>query len=196
MKKILALTLFLIFMSSTALALPINVIDQQNTKGINLSGNEIGLGQSFTPTFTSIDAVEVVLKTDIDSSILRLDLFEGEGYGGSHLAQSNLLTITNSTAQTIHFDLLTSPVLIPGNFYSFKIALMGGDRYGALYSALNPYLDGTMFVGDDTPRESYDLVFTEGLHSAPVPEPATILLMGIGTVLVGFAGARAKKKCK
>jgi hypothetical protein len=174
---------------------PIAIIDQQNAFPIaaiftNFTILGDGVTQGFTPALSGIDAVEFITKTTGSSTDIRIDVYEGDGDGGALLGSSGLLTITNSTFATTHFDFPSTIALTPGILHSFRLTHLGG-------AALWMNVTGSYYNGgiprnpDGTPYQQFDLSFTEGLHADAVPEPATLLMMGTG--LLGLARLRHRR---
>lgn len=163
------------------------VVDQQNTVGgtfINSAGFNTGPGQSFTPSLSSINAAQFSLSTGDGSAFtLRLDLFDGSGYGGALLGSSSPATVSGTNSQTIEFDFPSAIALTPGNVYTFRLTqtgAAGNSFYTVNDASSNPYAGGTLFDGTGTARAPFDLVFAEG--TAAVPEPATTSLVTLGAV--------------
>jgi hypothetical protein len=172
----------LLAFAARAEAAPIGTIDQQDAVGTAESIGVSGVGQSFTPTLDSVDAFEFVLRSVGDSSTVRVDLFDGAGFGGALLGSSATVTI-GSSFETAHFDL--SAALTPGQIYTARVVLTAGDLYSILYDDTGSYTggDGYATAGFIVSGPA-DLFFTEGLHATvSVPEPASLAL-----VLAGLAG--------
>lgn len=168
-------------------------VDQENLVGNAVSGNERGLGQSFTPTDGRVDAIEVRLKSDGTSSTLRLDLYAGTGYTGTLLGQSSNITITNGTADWVHFDLTAPATVTAGSAHTFQVVWVSGSTYGIGFASgtLNPYAGGVMMSQTGYQWAGlYDAQFRTGVHGV-VPEPASALLV-LGPA-VAFAIRRRRR---
>jgi PEP-CTERM motif len=171
--------------AASAYASPILTVDQQNLVGGGVSSItplNLGPGQSFTPTLSSIDAVEVSL-VSLGATTARLDLFQGAGFAGPLLGSSAPVVFSNSTVSLIHFDLLSAIALTPGNVYTLRPVYTAGASFAVGFSALNPYSGGVAFDPAGASFADIDLVFREGLHAAAVPEPSLLALIGTGLFL-------------
>jgi hypothetical protein len=102
----------------------------------------------------------------------------------------------------VNEPVITSPTGWSGMFFSPLAAawyMTGSDAIGP-ESALGGFLAKVQFVGgmpDPVPSFSYTLTYEGGAgqvqgNTRPIPEPATLLLIGVG--LVAIAGYAAKKK--
>jgi hypothetical protein len=119
------------------------------------------------------------------------------------------------TGDEVQFDVtFTTPFLLPADHYFFvpQVELAGSDENFLWLSAPKPIVaPGTPFAPDlqswirnadpdpDWLRIGTDIVgsttfnATFSLNGAPVPEPSTLALLGIGTLgLVGYAWRRKK----
>jgi len=171
----------------------INYIDQQNTVGgddTTAATVGVGFGQSFTPTYDRVQAVEVGLRT-VSSTTVRVDLYVGTGYAGLLLGSSDTTTFNNVGFAQVHFDFAGFGINItPGAVHTFHfVNTMGGD-YVAEGTAAGAYAGGTV-IAKSGAVDVGDLRFTEGLHN--IPEPSSLVLWS-ALGLMGLAGARRRKR--
>jgi hypothetical protein len=166
------------------------VYDQQSSTDTNAAGGGpaiqqySSLGQSFTPTLSSIGFVQLAfydmnvgnnlgatiylnLKTNINGPILTstTPVFMPDGFGRDG----------NSAGITVFF--FSSPVnLIPGNLYSFELIVQSGDSWAT--SASEFTTSGANMIVNGQPVGMTDLWFREGII---VPEPSSTLLALLGS---------------
>ena len=172
-------------------AAPITV-DQENVGPTDSSG--VGAttnGQSFTPTLTAIDAAEFRLRSDGASSTLHLEVRQGEGLTGTLLGSSGQVTIGGVLSE-VHFDLLNTVILLPGNLYTLVLGLDSGSTFAGDMSTLNPYAGGLAINNANTPFSTRDFWFREGTHAVQVPVPATLGLLVLG--LAGVVSGRRRMR--
>ena len=163
------------------------IIDQQNTMGGSVSFGSTGAGQSFTPSLPGVCFATFSLSTPSVSDTLRLDVFDGSGFGGTLLASSALVAVNTGTAlQPIEFDFSSTIGLTPGNSYTLHVELTAGTTYGAEFSSSNPYTGGVGFASNGVPNPANDFVFSEGLNV--VREPSAFALSALCGI--GLAGGR------
>ena len=179
------------------------IIDQQNQIGNATSSNTAGVGQSFTPTATALDAVSVMLNVASNSTAtLAIDLFEGAGFGGTLRGSSNTLTITSTVLSSYQFQFATPVNLTPGNLYTFRITRVGASStYGVRFfsgaaagGSPAPYSGGVFYrsANNGTADPGSDLVFAEGIAT---PEPSTLISGGIAVIAgLGFGWRRRARR--
>ena len=107
-------------------------IDQQNLVGGADNPASTTFGESFTPTLTSIGYAEFDLSTA--GSTLQLSLYNGTGSSCTLLGQSASDAIGTASFGIVHFDLLSSVTLTPGNSYTLLVS----DSTGTFEGTYNP----------------------------------------------------------
>jgi hypothetical protein len=172
-------------------------VDQQNLVSDTSSGPGIVtgryFGQSFTPTLTGIDAVELLMVTSGSSSTVFIELLAGSGTVGAAIASTGSVTIINTTFEMVHFDFPSTVPLIPSSTYTFAFNYASGDAPLHQYSSLNPYAGGMAFDEGNLSRPEYDFVFSEGLHGV-IPEPSTLVIWSLlGICGIGIGWRRRRK---
>ena len=188
------------------------VVDQQNTVGDGTLGDQVSngksLGQSFTPTLPSLNAVDLVIQSSNVSDTLQLSLLQGSGFGGTVLGTSGPLVLLQNfqTTTTLEFTFATPIALVPGNIYTYQLTETAFTPYANIdfgfypdVSFSNPYAGGQFFNPDGSTFAEADWVFAEGLTaagvSAPggVPEPSTWALLGLGVAGLGVVTLRRRR---
>jgi hypothetical protein len=196
MKPITILAVALLIVTSVSAA-PTTVIDQQNTAPITGTNGGTSFGQSFTPTLSAIDYVEVLMAgsansvtVDILDGVVGLDGLEGVVIGTS----DPVLVSTPGAHQIIHFDFPSTVSLTPGNTYAFRLQTPGG-ILGISYT--DDSYSGGQYLAENYAPSSYvqghDTFFQEGMTVEAVqavPAPGAILLGGIGVGLVSWLRRR------
>ena len=191
------------FLASVGPVPAAQIIDQQQQQGlaeIGTSGNNAG--QSFTPTLAGIDFAIFFIDADggqnADGSLLtlRVDLFEGNGFGGTLLASTAPLVVTTNSFQPIEFNFPTTVALTPGNVYSLQV--VSGAGVGIVGFDMLIFLNdglpgGTAFNQFGVPFPAADWVFAEGINVA-VSGPSTFALLGLGALgLLRYEWRRRKQ---
>lgn len=172
----------------------ITTIDQQNLVA-NTSVSSTQVYQTFVPTLSGIDAAEFNLRTAnpsiIGSAFLRI--YDGAGLG-TVLGSSTSQVVANfAVFQAYHFDFISTVALTPGSTYTLSI--ISTQLFSIESSGDNSYASGAMVNanGDGIFGGDLDFVFTEGLHSSPVPEPASLAMWSVMGG-IGFMARRRRKK--
>jgi hypothetical protein len=168
-------------------------IDQQNTVG-NATGGASSpnflLGQTFTPKFNRIDAIDLRVAILAFPAQMRVTLLDGvvgiDGLQGAVLGTTSSSTITSTTRQNFRFTFPAPITLIPGNVYAMRFDPFGIDSNPQIEISSagtpNPY-SGGQALQLNIPLASLsdrDFVFAEGML---IPEPSAILLLAIAAIV-------------
>jgi hypothetical protein len=163
-----------------------STIDQQNAVITGYLGPSSTPGQSFTPTFSSIDfaSFELATTTGTPSQVF-LFLFQGAGYGGTLLASSSVLSVTNDASFSQYTFNFSTVALTPGSPYTLALVDSTGPFLFEEEGSGNPYAGGDEFNSAGMVQTGYDLAFSEGTNATPTPEPAPFLMLLTGMLALG-----------
>lgn len=130
-----------------------------------------------------------------NSDSLRLNLLDGDGLGGSVLSSVDFFLADGFSG---FYDVdLSGTILNVGSSYTATLEVLGDSPYWGIQANTNggdAYTNGQMY-------ESYDFIsYTNAdarfrvipVDSASVPEPGSIILLGLGLAGLGFT--RKKKE--
>jgi hypothetical protein len=173
--------LLLIFISVTISPARADTIFDQSNTGLpdgTLSQNLLNfspLGQSFTPTLTSLNFVNLL--TLGGSATLEVDIRSGS-ISGMILGTSELTVVPFSGVPSeVSFSFSTPVALIPGDLYVLEPFLVSGDALIASTNSNNYPGGNQILAGTDQPGN--DLWFQEGISAR---EPGTFFLLGTGLI--------------
>ena len=154
------------------------------------------LGQTFTPTLTSLEVVELwLMDTSVSHDVtntLTLNILELDGtLLGSSAPEVFANGYGGGTVALSHFDF--APIaLMPGTKYIIGFDVNTTGAYSDLgIASYHPgtYTGGGLWLWSTmTEHPTSDLTFAEGPAASQVPEPASMLVFGIG--LLGYASRR------
>jgi len=195
-------TLFLCLTTTSALADPF-IIDQRNDDFPAQGGFGFGarpLGQEFTPTFSGLNVVEILIGPRVLNSVGGVNIRIGSISGaiiGTSLAtvDASLPPGPGGLGAVLRFDFPILVPLVPENLYVIELFLVSGG-FGPVFSDTDTYTRGRA-IAFGNPVPSQDLWFREGIRATqPIPEPATMLLLGTGLAGVGAAMHKRRKAHK
>ena len=137
------------------------------------------------------EQLEIVFDKSVKLSEIHLtDLFYEERQGQSYGERGMVFFYDESKEEPLHatWFLQDDPNVLNGEYVIDVAALIGADT---LVNKIS--LTGFGYIGPETSRQDHEFSVA-GLNVNPVPEPATMLLLGSG--LIGLAGFRKRFKRK
>ncbi len=144
------------------------------------------VGQSFSPTATSLDHVELQLNAQYSTTAqVYVEILDSAG--GTVLGTSNnTLSFTGATIELAHFEF--SPIDISGYSSLFMNIVASSGSYGAFFAGGvgNNYAGGAAYFNGAFTTN--DLWFRTGVSEVPVPAA----LFMFAPALLGFLGFRRK----
>lgn len=204
-------TIMTIFLLAEAQGSILVTADQSYTPTSGIGGGPFifgrQFGQSFTPTLSSLDVVEVLTydnqPTNGIGAVLRAIIHQGQNLDGAILATSQNLSLADGfgynsniflAGAVTHFDFASSVTLTPGLLYTIEINQVSGDTQWVMVNGNTDavYTRGQGLI-DDTKTLGYDFWFREGPTVAAVPEPATLVIWSLGALGCAVAGYRRRK---
>jgi PEP-CTERM motif len=198
----LVLVLLVVLGAGMGVARADGIIDQSNTTALPSLFQSIQtftpIGQSFTPTLTSLDFFDVytedfVLNNGMGAT-LEVEIFSGVLQ--TPLGTSLPTALPSNFAGPTDFTFATPVPLVPGDLFSAQVIVISGDNWGLGSGLGNTGGSASTYPGGDqilggVLQPSNDLWFQEGTTT---PEPSTLLL--VGSALLGLLASQARKWLK
>ena len=163
-----------------------SIIDVSQPSGPSFADYGDGTGQTFTPTINGyLEGVSLYITkggSGADTTVTIYTLTSGASglkdvVGTASLLKANLPVSGGWT----YFDLVSPVAQVPGTTLAFTVSTptSGASGYNNYwYSSTNPYSGGSLFTSGFRVSPSTDFAFTT--HVSPVPEPSSLLAIGIG----------------
>jgi len=146
------------------------------------------IGQSFTPTLSSIDFVFLQIDdynwNNGTGAVVFVKLFSGSLTNGTLLGATTPLSLPDGWGATVggygetNFFFPTSIALTPGTQYFLRPILQSGDEGFFVGSDYLGYNGGEGYINGPPGSEGQDLWFREGIIA--VPEPSSVWLAWFG----------------
>jgi len=151
------------------------------------------VGQSFTVSGASGNIISLAIMA-AQNRTATLTFFEGNGFGGPSLGSQS---ITYNSATPFVFQTLSLPTPVPvvsGQVYTFRVEVASlGVGLGGVNT--NPYSGGTFFDDMTGAVANFDMAFRLEI-AEEVPEPATVMLTGLGIAISGMARVRSLRRLR
>lgn len=163
-----------------------SIIDVSQPSGPTFADFGDGTGQTFAPTINGyLEGVSLYITkggSGADTTVTIYTLTSGASglkdvVGTASLLKANL-PVSGGWA---YFDLVSPVAQAPGTALAFTVSTptSGASGYNNYwYSSTNPYSGGSLFTSGFRVSPSSDFAFTT--HVSPVPEPSSLLAVGIG----------------
>jgi hypothetical protein len=195
--------LFLLFVTAFDLSKSYgDVIDQQwerphsscDWRGYSVKNN-YPLGQEFTAGKNNITGVELSMLfagyPPLGIATVDVAIRDGTVQGQTLASGTNTFEITATMSETwLYFDFGGPVSLSVGNHYTIEASMPSGSEFWC-WNAWND-ADGIGLPGRLTFGSAYSDTYAFGFRTYAIPEPGTILLLGLGTAIL----RKKKLNCK
>ena len=185
MKKIILALALVPVSCATAASI---VVDVSQLSGPSLADYGDGTGQTFTPAINGyLEGLSLYMTkggSGADTTVTIYTLTSGASGLKDVVGTTNLLK-ANLPAKGgwVYFDLISPVAQTPGTPLAFTVSSPTSGATGFniySYSSANPYSGGSLFSSGFRVSPSTDFAFTT--HVSPVPEPSSLLILGLSTV--------------
>ena len=175
------------------------IYDQSSATNFSLGGGapiqgEQPMGQSFTPTLSSVGFVELEFDdfpANGLSSTVYVNLWSGSIGSGTLLSSTDPVFIPDGVFNLITNLFFPTPVPVtPGTTYYIQPYLQSGDPSVTVIAGVFNYSGGTWYYDGAPNSNGLDLWFREGIVATPEPSSSLLILFGSGL----FLYARHKHK--
>lgn len=164
------------------------VVDVSQLSGPSSADYGDGAGQTFTPTINGyLEGVSLYITkggSGADTTVTIYTLTSGASGLKDVVGTANLLkaNLPNSGGW-VYFDLVSPVTQTIGTPLAFTVSTPTSGATGFniySYSSANPYSGGSLFTSGFRVSPSTDFALTT--HVSPVPEPSSLLVIGVGIV--------------
>jgi hypothetical protein len=175
------------------------IVDVSQPSRPSLADYGDGTGQTFTPTINGyLEGVSLYITkggSGANTTVTIYTLTTGASglkdvVGTASLLKANLPV----SAGWVYFDLASPVTQTAGIPLAFTVSSPTSGATGFniySYSSTNPYSGGSLFTSGFGFRVSPSTDFTFTTHVSPIPEPSSLLVLGLG--VVGFLARRIRR---
>jgi hypothetical protein len=188
--KPLFISAFLLFLTASAYAVPFIDQNQPNAPIYMAAFSQTDLAQSFQQASGNIVGAGIFLQPGVGTSDnITISLWN---LLPNQLGAINEASGTALGASGNWVDVFWNPVSVTPNTTMYLVFTSDNNTLGISGDINDPYPRGQVYANPGFgPFPNFDYAFRTYAEAAPVPEPATMLLVGTG--LIGLAGYGRKR---